>query len=202
MENILFKSFPAEMMCQSAAECAFRLHPLVRDRLAEISRITISTQGPAMGIVSKSGPLNNPADRDHCIEYVTAVGLIYGTLNAHHFEDEVAADPRIDQLRSKTKTVENRRYTRDFYAPSKRSSANAVQVRFKDGTSTPAVEIEYPAGHPRRRKEGLRIIEDKFRTNIARHFSPRQQARIFSLCLDNPGFDKTPVNEFMNEFAL
>src|SRR5439155_2629482 len=154
MENVLFKvSFPAEFHAQTAVECAMQLHPRVKDRLSQIDRIVIETQEAAWRFIDKTGPLNNPADRDHCIQYMVAVPLIHGTLTAEHYEDEAARDPRIDALRQKMQVIENPRYSADYLDPDKRSIANAVQVFSADGTATPRVEVEYPVGHRRRRQE-------------------------------------------------
>ncbi|MEY2880136.1 MAG: hypothetical protein RLZZ15_2516, partial [Verrucomicrobiota bacterium] len=159
MENVLFKiSFPAEFHAQTAVECAVQLHPQVRDRLAAIARIELTTHESALRIIDKSGPLNNPADRDHCLQYMTAIGLIFGNLTAEHYEDTTAADPRIDALRAKMIVTEDLTYSRDYLDPEKRSIANAVQVFFRDGTSTPRIEVHFPIGHRRRRKEGNPIL--------------------------------------------
>jgi 2-methylcitrate dehydratase len=202
IENILFKSVPAEMMTQTAAECAFRLHSSVRGRSDEIAEITIETQGPAMGIVDKRGILRNPADRDHCIQYVAAVGLLEGSLRAEHFEDEHAADPRIDALRAKMRVSENAAFTRDFYAPEKRSSANALQVRFKDGAHTERVCVEFPIGHPKRRREGLRMVEEKFQRNISSHYSEKQRARILEVCASPAHLSAMTVPQFVDAFVV
>ena len=152
MENVLFKiAFPAEFHAQTAAECAIKLHPLVKDRIDQIERIVLTTQESALRIISKTGPLHNPADRDHCLQYIVAIPLLFGALTADHYEDDIARDPRIDALRSKMQVVEDARYTREYLEADKRSIANAVQVFFRDGTATAKVEIEYPLGHRRRR---------------------------------------------------
>ncbi|MBI3936793.1 MAG: bifunctional 2-methylcitrate dehydratase/aconitate hydratase [Betaproteobacteria bacterium] len=202
LENVMFKFVPAGMHSQTAVECAFKLHPLVKDRLDGIEAITIRSHEKLIGIMDKSGPLNNPADRDHCAQYVVAVGLIYGRLAGSDFEDEFAADPRIDPLRAKMKVVEDPRYTREFHDPAKRSSANAIEVRFRDGSSAPAVEVEYPVGHPRRRAEGIPMLEAKFRATLARRFPPRQQAAILEICLDQARFEATPADEFVDRFVI
>ncbi|HTP95261.1 MAG TPA: bifunctional 2-methylcitrate dehydratase/aconitate hydratase [Burkholderiales bacterium] len=203
MENVLFKiSFPAEFHAQTAVECALKLHPEVKDRLDDISRIVITTHESAIRIIDKKGPLNNPADRDHCIQYMTAVGLIKGNLTAADYEDAVAADPRIDRLRAKMRCVENKQYTRDYLDPAKRSIANAVQVFFKGGGKTANVAVEYPVGHRRRRKEGIPLLIEKFRINLARRFPAKQQASILALCLDEAKLQATPVNEFVDLFAI
>jgi 2-methylcitrate dehydratase len=166
MENVLFKiSFPAEFHAQTAVECAFQLHDQVKNRLDQIEKVLITTQESAIRIIDKSGPLYNPADRDHCIQYMTAVGLIFGELTADHYEDAVARDPRIDELRKKMTCVEDSQYSRDYLDPQKRSIANAVQVFFNDRSSTPKVAVEYPVGHRRRRTEGIPLLLKKFEAN-------------------------------------
>ncbi|MDE1981102.1 MAG: bifunctional 2-methylcitrate dehydratase/aconitate hydratase [Betaproteobacteria bacterium] len=203
MENVLFKiSFPAEVHAQTAVECALQLHPQVKDRLADVEKIVITTHESAIRIIDKSGPLHNPADRDHCIQYMTAIGLIFGRLTAADYEDDVAHDPRIDALRGKMTCVEDARYSRDYHDPDKRSIANAVQVFFKDGSSTERVEVEYPIGHRRRRQEGIPHLEAKFRTNLARRFPPKQQRAILSLALDQERLEATPVHEFVDLFVI
>jgi 2-methylcitrate dehydratase len=199
MENILFKvAFPAEFHGQTAAECAIQLHPQVKRRLDEIQRIVLTTQESAIRIISKSGPLHNPADRDHCLQYIVAVGLVYGALTADHYEDRIAADPRLDQLRAKMEVVEDPRYSREYLEPDKRSIANAVQVFFKDGSSTAKVEIEYPLGHRRRRAEGIPLLVKKFRQNLAARFSGARADAIADLLLDRAQLEGTPVPTFMD----
>jgi 2-methylcitrate dehydratase len=203
MENVLFKiSYPAEFHAQTAVECAIKLHPEVKDRLDEINKIVITTHESAIRIIDKKGPLYNPADRDHCIQYMTAIGLMKGRLTAADYEDDVAADPRVDQLRDKMTCVENKGWTRDYLDPDKRSIANAVQVSFKDGTHTADVAVEYPLGHRRRRKEGVPLLEAKFRTNLARRFAEKQRQAILALCLDQGRLEATPVNEFVDLFVI
>ncbi len=203
MENVLFKiSFPAEFHAQTAVECALKLHPQVKDRLADVERIVITTHESAIRIIDKSGPLHNPADRDHCIQYMTAIGLIFGRLTAADYEDEVAHDARIDALRARMTCVEEARYSRDYHDPDKRSIANAIQVFFKDGSSTERVEVEYPIGHRRRRPEGIPHLEAKFRTNLARRFPPKQQQAILDLALDQARLEATPVHEFVDLFVI
>ena len=203
MENVLFKiAFPAEFHAQTAVECAFQLHEEVRGRLDEIDEITITTHESAIRIISKTGPLHNPADRDHCLQYMTAIGLIHGTLTADHYEDEVAADPRIDTLREKMTIVENPQYSKDYLDPAKRSIANALQIRFKDGSITEKVEVEYPIGHRRRRAEGIPLLEEKFANNLATRFPAKQVGAIVELCLDREQLEGTPVNEFMAMFVI
>jgi 2-methylcitrate dehydratase len=202
MENVLFKiSFPAEFHAQTAVEAALQLHPLVKDRLDDIAKVVITSHESAIRIIDKRGPLHNPADRDHCIQYMTAVGLIYGTLTAVHYEDDIAADPRIDVLRDKMDVVENPQYSRDYLDPEKRSIANAVQVFFKDESQTENIVVEYPLGHRRRRSEGVPLLIEKYKTNLARCFPPQQATRILELCLDAPRLHSTPVNEFVDLFV-
>jgi 2-methylcitrate dehydratase len=165
MENVLFKvSFPAEFHAQTAVEAAIHLHDEVKDKLEEIERVEIGTQESAIRIIDKKGPLHNPADRDHCLQYMTAIGLIFGELKAEHYGEAVAKDIRIDALRGKMKVAEVPAFTRDYLDPDKRSIANAVQVFFKDGTATSKVEVEYPLGHRRRRKEAEPVLLEKFRS--------------------------------------
>ena len=203
MENTLFKvAFPAEFHSQTAAECAFKLYGLVKDRLDEIDTVTITTHETAIRIIDKTGPLYNPADRDHCLQYVAAIGLIFGTLTADHYEDEVAADPRIDALRDKMAVVEYPQYSVDYLDPDKRSIANAVQVRFNDGSATEKIVVEYPLGHRRRRAEGIPLLVEKFTANLASRFPARQSEAILELCLDQTRLEGTPVNEFMDMFVI
>ena len=202
MENVLFKiSFPAEFHAQTAVECALALHPQVRDRLDEIEKVTITTHESAIRIIDKRGPLHNPADRDHCIQYMAAVGMIRGNLTAADYEDGAAADPRIDALRERMEIVEDSRYSRDYLDPEKRSIANAIEVRFRDGTSTARVEVEYPVGHRRRREEGYPLLDAKFAVNLARRFAPKQQAAILSACADAARLESMPVDRFVDLFS-
>jgi 2-methylcitrate dehydratase len=202
MENVLFKiSFPAEFHAQTAVEAAIRLHPRVRDRLEAVKKIVITTHESAIRIIDKKGPLHNPADRDHCIQYMTAIGLLKGSLTAADYEDAVASDPRIDRLRARMACVEHKPWTRDYLNPAKRSIANAVQVFYNDGSASDKVAVEYPLGHRRRRKEGVPQLEAKFRTNLARRFAPRQQQAILALTGSQPRLEATPVNEFVDLFA-
>ena len=203
MENVLFKiSFPAEFHAQTAVECALGLHDTVRNRLDQIDRVVITTQESAIRIIDKSGPLHNPADRDHCIQYMTAVGLIFGELTADHYEDAVARDPRIDALRGKMLCVEDPAYSTDYLDPQKRSIANAVQVFFKDGTSSKKIAVEYPIGHRRRRAEGMPLLVKKFAANLASRFAPQQCDAILRLCADPDTLAATPVDKFTDMFAL
>jgi 2-methylcitrate dehydratase len=203
MENVLFKiSFPAEFHAQTAVECAVKLHPQVAQRLDRIKKIVITTHESAIRIIDKRGPLHNPADRDHCIQYMTAVGLMKGALTAADYEDSAAADPMIDRLRARTTIVENKRWTRDYLDPAKRSIANGVQVFFDDGSKTELVAVEYPLGHRRRRDEGVPQLEAKFRINLARRYAPKQRQAILDLCQDQQRLERTAVNEFVNAFAV
>ncbi|UCH53830.1 MAG: bifunctional 2-methylcitrate dehydratase/aconitate hydratase [Pseudomonadota bacterium] len=203
MEQILFKiSFPAEFHSQTAVECAVKLHPQAEDRLGDIERIVLTTHESAIRIISKTGPLHNYADRDHCLQYMVAVGLIKGNLTADDYEDHAAADPRIDQLRNKMKVVEDPRYSREYHEPAKRSIANAVQVFFNDGTSTEKIEIEYPIGHRRRRAEGIPVLVAKFRDALASRFPDKQAKVILDLCQDTPRLERMPVREFMQLMVI
>lgn len=203
MENVLFKvAFPAEFHAQTAVECALTLHPQVNGRLDQIDFIVISTQESAVRIISKTGPLYNSADRDHCLQYMTAIGLIFGELTADHYGDKVAADPRIDKLREKMEVVEEPRYSRDYLNPDKRSIANAVQVFFKDGSCTERVEVEYPIGHRRRRQEALPQLVKKCRTNLNTCLTPDRTEAFIELCLDRQRLAATPVNEFMKMLTI
>jgi len=203
MENVLFKiSFPAEFHAQTAVECAMELHPHVRDRLDDIAKITIRTHESAIRIIDKKGPLDNPADRDHCIQYMVAVPLIFGRLTASDYEDGVAADPRIDRLRAKMECVEDKAFSKDYHDPEKRSIANAITIEFKDGSKTREVVVEYPIGHRRRRKEGIPVLVEKFRTNLARRFPAKQQAAILAASLEADALEAMPVNEYVDLFVI
>ena len=203
MENVLFKiSFPAEFHAQTAVEAAVALHPKVIGRLDQIDRIVMTTHESAIRIISKTGALNNPADRDHCLQYMAAIGLLKGNLVAEDYEDDVAADPRVDRIRDLMVIEEDKRYSREYHEPDKRSIANAIQVFFKDGSKTEKVEVEYPIGHRRRRKEGIPILEDKFRRNLAVRFPSRRSAQIFDLCKDQKKLEAMPVNEFMDLLVI
>jgi 2-methylcitrate dehydratase len=202
MENVLFKiSFPAEFHAQTAVEAAFQLHGQVKDRIEQIERIVITTHESAIRIIDKSGPLHNPADRDHCIQYMTAVGLIFGELSADHYEDSVAVDSRIDRLRAKMTCVENPQYTKDYLDPEKRSIANAIQVFFSDGSKTDQIAVEYPVGHRRRRAEGMPLLMKKFEANLASRFTSEQCEKIIRLCRESQKLDATPASEFTDLFA-
>jgi len=203
MENVLFKiSFPAEFHAQTAVECAMALHPKVASRLDDIRKITIRTHESAIRIIDKKGPLANPADRDHCIQYMVAVPLIHGRLTAADYEDSIANDPRIDRLRDKMVCVEDKQFSRDYLDPGKRSIANAITIEFKDGTKLKEVLVEYPIGHRRRRKEGMPLLIEKFRTNLARRFPPKQQRAILDISLDPAKLDAKPVHEFVDMMVI
>lgn len=202
MENILFKiSFPAEFHAQTAVEAAFTLHPQVADRIDEIEKVTITTQEPAIRIIDKTGPLTNPADRDHCIQYMTAIGLLKGSLTADDYEDAAASDPRIDELRSKMVVVEDPRYTEEYLAPDKRSIANAVQVHFHNGDSTPKIEVEYPIGHRRRRDEGVPLLLEKFESNIRSRLSTEQADRVLDAVGDAEALHRMRASKFVELFV-
>ena len=203
MENVLFKvSFPAEFHAQTAVEAAVILHSEVKDRVNDIQKIVISTHESAIRIISKEGQLNNPADRDHCIQYMTAVGLLKGNLVAEDYEDDVASDPRIDLLRSKMVIEEDKRYSREYLEADKRSVANAVQIFFEDGSSTEKIEVEYPIGHRRRREEGLPLLIEKFKNNLGTQFSESRSEVILNLCLDESKLESTAVSDFMELIVL
>lgn len=203
MENVLFKiSYPAEFHAQTAVEAAVRLHALVGGRLERIERIVIETQEPALRIIDKTGPLANPADRDHCLQYMVAVALIRGNLEARDYEDAAAADPRIDRLRARMEVRENPRFSKDYLDPDKRSIANAVQVFFDDGSATERIEIEHPVGHRRRRAEGIPLLEHKFRSAIATRLPPRRCEQILALAADPARLEATPVHEFVDLWVI
>jgi 2-methylcitrate dehydratase len=198
MENVLFKiSFPAEFHAQTAVEAAMTLHPEVRGRLEEIREIVIETQEPGVRIIDKTGPLDNPADRDHCIQYMTAIPLIFGRLVAGDYEDAVAHDPRVDALREKMKVRENAGFTRDYYDPHKRFIGNAVQVFFEDGSSTARVEVEFPIGHRKRRAEGIPVLVQKFENSLAGRLTERQFSSLKTLCADQQKLEDTPVDHLV-----
>src|SRR5437763_4405463 len=203
MENVLFKiSFPAEFHAQTAVECAMQLHPKVKDRLDDIRKITIRTHESAIRIIDKKGPLANPADRDHCIQYMAAVPLIYGRLLAGDYEDSLAADPRSDALRDKMVCIEDKQFSKDYLDPAKRSIANGITIEFNDGSRTREVVVEYPIGHRRRREEGIPLLIAKFKTNLARRFPTKQQLAILGVALDAKKLEATPVHEFVDMMAV
>jgi len=198
MENVLFKiSYPAEFHAQTAVEAAMTLHPQVAQRLDQIDHIMIETQEPGVRIIDKTGPLANPADRDHCIQYMVAIPMIFGRLSAEDYEDSVASDPRVDQLRGKMRVQENTTFTQEYYAADKRYIGNAVQVFFKDGSSTPRVAVDYPVGHRKRRAEGIPLLKKKFESSVAAHFSPKQTESIKALFADRARLERMPVQEFV-----
>jgi len=203
MENVLFKiSFPAEFHAQTAVECAMQMHPEVKDRLQDIEYISIETQEAGARIIDKTGPLDNYADRDHCIQYMVAVPLIFGELTANSYNDEIAADPRIDELRDKMRVSENEGFTRNYFDPDKRGIGNSVQIFFADGSSTQRVEISYPIGHRRRRTEGIPELLEKFSSAIGDHYSADQSARIEAACSDQATLERTAVTDFVAGFVL
>lgn len=203
MENVLFKiSFPAEFHAQTAVECALKLHDEVKDRLDDVEKIIITTQESGHRIINKTGELANPADRDHCIQYMVAVPLIFGRLRAEDYEDSVAKDPRIDALRAKMSVEVDDRYTKEYLESDKRSIANAVQIFYKDGSKSQKVEVEYPIGHKRRRSEGIPLLIKKFESNLAGRLSPKKCELINKLFADQKTLENTAFNEFSDLFAL
>lgn len=203
MENVLFKlSFPAEFHAQTAVECALQLHGEVAGRIDDIERIDIHTQEAAIRIIDKTGPLDNYADRDHCLQYMVAVPLIFGRLVAEDYSDAVAADARIDALRDRMVVREDERFTRDYHDPAKRYIGNALQVHFRDGSSTDKVSIDYPVGHRRRRSEGMPILLEKFESALAEQLPQHQARHILAACADIPALEAMPLHEFMDLFAV
>jgi 2-methylcitrate dehydratase len=199
MENVLFKiSFPAEFHAQTAVEAAMTLHPHVKDKLEQIDRIVIETQEPGVRIIDKTGPLANPADRDHCIQYMVAIPLLFGRLVAEDYEDSTANDPRVDHLRNKMVVRENTKFTEEYYAADKRYIGNAVQVFFKDGTASQRVAVDFPIGHRRRRAEGMPVLKKKFEASVVAHFSPKQTESIKALFADRARLEQMAVNEFVS----
>jgi 2-methylcitrate dehydratase len=202
IENVLFKiAYPAAFHGQTGIEAAIKLHPLVKNRLDDIERVEAHCHNSTMVILDKQGPLHNPADRDHCMQYMMAVGLIQGDMTAEDYEDHRAADPRIDALRAKIRLTESAQYERDYHDPEKRSNANSIQVFFKDGSSTPVSAVEYPLGHVRRRAEGLPLLMAKFEKNLARVFAAKQKDRILAAVSDQAAFETLPVHEFTDLLA-
>jgi 2-methylcitrate dehydratase len=206
MENVLFKiSFPAEFHSQTGVEAAMTIYHQMQaagKTSDDIAKVTIRTHEACIRIIDKKGPLNNPADRDHCIQYMVAVPFIFGRLTARDYEEDIAVDPRIDALREKIVCVEDPGYTADYHNPEKRSIANAITVEFKDGTVFNEVAVEYPIGHARRRTEGIPLLIEKYKTNLARIYDTDKQKQIIDLCLDYNKLSTTPVNEFMDLMAL
>ena len=204
MDNILFKiSFPAEFHAQTAVECAVKLHSEVKDRFNDIEKIVIMTHESAIRIISKTGTLDNPADRDHCLQYMSAVGLIEGNLVANHYSDEYHHNTAmVDILREKMEIIEDNHYSKEYLEEDRRSIANAMQIFFKDGTKTDKIEVKYPIGHRFRRKEGLPLLEQKFRNNLKNLFSEKQQQQILQVCLDQQALESMPANKFMDLFVI
>ncbi len=202
IENVQYKiSYPAGIHAQTAAEAAIRLHPAVSGRLEDIKRVDIWSHRYALAILDKTGPLRNFAERDHCMQYIAAIGMIFGRLESTDYEEAVAADPRIDALRKKIVLHEHAPYTRGFFDPAKRSNANAMQVTFRDGSRTARVDVEYAVGHPQRRQEGIPLLERKFANNVARIYAGTQRRRIMELCGDRSRLAATPVNELFDLLA-
>jgi len=197
MENVLFKiSFPAEFHAQTAVEAALTLHPLVEDRIDDIERVVVETQEAGVRIIDKTGPLTNPADRDHCIQYMVAVPLIFGRLTADDYEDAVAQDPRIDTLRDRMDVIENKQFSSEYLDPEKRAIGNALQIFFNDGSATDRVAVDYPIGHRRRRDEGIPLLLDKFQHNLATHFDAAQAESITKTCSDQAELEAMPAGHF------
>jgi 2-methylcitrate dehydratase len=198
MENILFKiAFPAEFHAQTAVECAMKLHSQVLGRLDQIDNVVIETQESGVRIIDKTGPLANPADRDHCIQYMVAIPLIFGRLSAADYEDGVANDPRVDALRNRMIVRENTAFTAEYYAPDKRSIGNAVQVFFKDGSCTERVALDFPIGHRKRRTEGIPLLIKKFSASVAEHFPAKQTENINALFADRTKLEAMAVSDFV-----
>jgi 2-methylcitrate dehydratase len=198
MENVLFKiSYPAEFHAQTAVEAAMTLHAQIAPKIDAIERVVIETQEPGVRIIDKTGPLANPADRDHCIQYMVAVPLLFGRLTAADYEDDIANDPRVDALRAKMQVKENAAFTADYYAPDKRYIGNAVQVFFKDGTASERVQVDYPIGHRKRRAEGTPVLVKKFEASVAAHFSAKQTESIKALFADHGALGQMPVSDFV-----
>jgi 2-methylcitrate dehydratase len=198
MENILFKiSFPAEFHAQTAVEAAVTLHPEVIDRLDQIDRIVIKTQESGDRIINKTGPLDNPADRDHCMQYMVAIGLLMGDLQAEHYENNVAADPRVDALREKMEVSEEARFTREYLEADKRAIGNSLQIFFSDGSSSDEVVVDYPVGHRRRRDEGIPLLKAKFERYLRGKLSSKKSDAMLTLCADQQAFESTAVTHMM-----
>ena len=197
MENVLFKiSYPAEFHAQTAVEAAMTLHGHIGEKIAQVERVVIETQEPAVRIIDKTGPLANPADRDHCIQYMVAIPLLFGRLKANDYEDEVALDPRVDALRARMQVKENSTFTQEYYDPHKRYIGNAVQVFFKDGTASDRVQVDYPIGHRKRRAEGMPALVKKFQDSVAAHFAPKQTEAIMAMFANRKNLAAMPVSEF------
>jgi len=203
MENVLFKiSYPAEFHSQTAVECAVKLHHDIKDRIDQIDKIILTTHESAIRIISKSVPLHNPADRDHCLQYMVAVALLHGDLKAEYYEDDFANDPRIDQLRDKMTVQEDKQFSVDYLDQSKRSIANAMQIIFKDGSKTDVIKIEYPIGHRVRREDGIPLMYKKFENNMRTLFSTEQTTKLLTLFKNQDTLDTMPVQQFMSLFVV
>ena len=203
MENVLFKiSFPAEFHAQTAVEAAVTLHPEIIERLDDVKTVNITTHDSAIRIISKEGDLNNPADRDHCLQYMVAIGLLKGNLIAEDYEDDIASDPRIDTLRKKMVINEDKRYSDEYHEADKRSIANKIQIHFNDGSSTEEIEVEYPIGHKRRREEGIPVLEQKFKNNLEITYDSDKCEEIYQLCIDQEKLESTSVTDFQELFAV
>ena len=203
MENVLFKiSFPAEFHAQTAVEAAVALHPEIIERLDDVKTVNITTHDSAIRIISKEGELNNPADRDHCLQYMVAIGLLKGNLIAEDYEDDIASDPRIDTLRKKMVINEDKRYSDEYHEADKRSIANKIQIHFNDGSSTEEIEVEYPIGHKRRREEGIPVLEQKFKNNLEITYDSDKCDEIYQLCIDQEKLESTSVTDFQELFAV
>ena len=203
MENVLFKiSFPAEFHAQTAVEAAVTLHPEIIEKLDEVKTVNITTHDSAIRIISKEGELNNPADRDHCLQYMVAIGLLKGNLIAEDYEDDIASDPRIDSLRKKMVINEDKRYSDEYHEADKRSIANKIQIHFNDGSSTKEIEVEYPIGHKRRREEGIPVLEQKFKNNLEITYDSDKCEEIYQLCIDQEKLESTSVTDFQELFAV
>ena len=203
MENVLFKiSFPAEFHAQTAVEAAVTLHPEIIERLDDVKTVNITTHDSAIRIISKEGELNNPADRDHCLQYMVAIGLVKGNLIAEDYEDDIASDPRIDTLRKKMVINEDKRYSDEYHEADKRSIANKIQIHFNDGSSTEEIEVEYPIGHKRRREEGIPVLEQKFKNNLEITYDSDKCEEIYQLCIDQEKLESTSVTDFQELFAV
>jgi 2-methylcitrate dehydratase len=203
MEHVLFKvSFPAEFHAQTAVECAIYLHPKVKDRLDEIESILVETHESALRIITKTGPLHNPADRDHCLQYMIAIGLLHGTLTADHYEEEASRDPRIDKLREKMQVKEHKPYSLDYHDPDKRSIANAITIKFKEGTLLPKIAIEYPLGHRKRRGEAMPLLYQKFKQNLETCFDEAQIKKVMQAFAEPNTLDELRVEEFVDLFLI
>jgi 2-methylcitrate dehydratase len=205
MENVLFKiSYPAEFHSQTAVEAAMTLHRELLRRgasAADIERVTIRTHEACIRIIDKQGPLRNPADRDHCIQFMVAVPLLFGRLTAADYEDQVADDPRIDALRERIVCAEDKQFTRDYHDPEKRSIANGLTVVLRDGSVLGEIVVQYPIGHKRRRSEGVPLLETKFRKNLMRRFPPKQQEEILHVSSDQLQLEKMPVHHYLDLFS-